>query len=146
MLSLDVEKFMDGINTIMTFVNKSLNGTDIYNYVLEDAGNKIKFYVVRKNHNVLLNEVDKIAEDSLRVIYLSLKQKYGDRIEIGSTVTFTDSEILWNLAPVIGNNVLVEFVSNDSKDQEWFYKELDDSTKEKGLLESFFYTINSLLT
>ena len=54
-------------------------------------------------------------------------------MEIGATSQFKDGEVTWNLAPVIGNNTLIEFISPDKKDQEWFYEQIENSTKVKGL-------------
>lgn len=69
----------------------------------------------------------------MKVIYASIVAKYKQHMEIGATSQFKDGEVTWNLAPVIGNNTLIEFISPDKKDQEWFYEQIENSTKVKGL-------------
>lgn len=133
METVDIIKFMDSINTIMNFIESALRMDEIVNFGLEDTGDVIKFFIRRGNHNIQCEDIVKVDEDSLKVIYASIAAKYSNNMNIGATSTFKNGEVTWNLAPVIGENTLVEFISNDEKDQKWFHEEIVKDTKEKGL-------------
>ena len=134
MYSNDVIKFMDDINTVMSFIEGALKSTDIINYRLTDKGSSIDFSVLRKSHDVLLSRIAKTSEDSLRDIFEAIEAKYQTIMEIGATCfNVGKKEITWNLAPVLGNNTLIEFISPKDKDQQWFYEKIENGTKQKGL-------------
>ncbi len=133
MYSNDVIKFMDDINTIMTFIEGSLRGEEIVNYRIKDLGNVIDFSILRRSYDVSLGRINKIDENSLRDIYDAIYAQYQGRMEIGATCSFKGKDVVWNLAPVIGEKTLVEFMSPLEKDQQWFYQEIENGTKQKGL-------------
>ena len=130
----DIIKFMDNINTVMSFIESALRMDEIVNFKLEDLGETIRFSIQRGHHNILVEEIVKMDDDSLRVIYAAISAKYGRRMEIGATSTFKGKDVTWNLAPVIGDNTLIEFISPKEEDQKWFYEEIENSTKQKGLI------------
>jgi len=133
MYTNDVVKFMDDINTVLSFIASALNLDEIVNFRLEDQGDKIAFYIQRGDYKVDCASIRKLDAESLKVIYASIVAKYKQHMEVGATSLFENGEVTWNLAPVIGNNTLIEFISSDKKDQEWFYEEIENSTKVKGL-------------
>lgn len=134
METTDIIKFMDNINTVMSFIEGALRMDEIVHFKLEDLGEIIKFSIQRGHHNILCEEIVKMDEDSLRVIYAAIAAKYDRRMEIGALSTFKNQEVTWNLAPVIADKALVEFISPLEKDQQWFYEEIEKGTKGKGLL------------
>ena len=83
--------------------------------------------------NTCQNEQECVHFNSLKVIYASIAAKYERQMEIGATSTFGKGEVTWNLAPVIADKTLIEFISPAKKDQKWFYEELERGTKGKGL-------------
>ncbi len=132
-MSTDIVKFMDRINVILSFVEESLKREDISNLKIEDYGDSIAFILARGKHDVVCEKFEKIDDDSLKTIYDSLAEYYQGRIEIGATSTFAGSNVMWNLAPVIDDKLLIEFISGTEKNQKWFYEEMVNSTKQKGL-------------
>ena len=134
MYTNDIIKFMDNINTVISFIESALRMDEIVEFKLSDLGNTISFSIQRGKHNIPCVEIDKIDDDSLRVIYASIAAKYQSKMEIGALSEFKGKDVTWSLAPVIGDNTLVEFISSKEKDQQWFYEEIDKGTKEKGLL------------
>ena len=133
MKTTDVIQFMDNINTVISFIEGALQMDDIVHFKLEDSGDIINFSIQRGRHNVLCEEIVKLDEDSLRVIYASIAAKYDKRMEVGALSNFKNHEVIWSLAPVIGDKALVEFISKNEKDQEWFFEIINDSTKQKEL-------------
>ncbi len=129
----DVVKFMDNINTIIVFIENALKRDDISNIKIEDYGDSLAFIITRGERDVVIENIEKYDEDTLRVIYLSIADHFRGRMEIGATSIFTEKNVIWNLAPVIDNKVLVEFISGDEKDQKWFFEEINEGTKQKGL-------------
>ena len=133
MYTNDIIKFMDNIITIITFIESALQMDEIIEFKLTDLGDTITFSIQRGSHNVPCVEIDKIDDDSLKVIYASIAAKYQSNMEIGALSKFKGKDVTWSLAPVIGNNTLVEFISPKEKDQQWFYEEIEKSTMQKGL-------------
>ena len=132
MKTKNIIKFMDDINTVINFIEGAIRMDEIVNFRLEDKGEIIRFSIQRGHHDILCAEITKMDEDSLQVIYAAIAAKYQKNMEIGATSEFHGKEVTWNLAPVINDNTLIEFVSSHKKDQKWFYEELERSTKEKG--------------
>lgn len=122
---------MDSINVIISFINKSLKEEGITCYRLQDLGEKIRFSINATSQNINIVEIANV-EDALRLIYDSLAFVFPERINIGATSEFKNNKVTWNLAPVIDEKVMIEFMSPKEKDQEWFYSELDNSCKVKG--------------
>lgn len=134
MANTDVIKFMDGINSIINFLEQALQKPEqIINFQIEDIGDIIRFSLKRYKYDVSLLDIPKMDEDSLRIIYSSIIEKYNDSYNLGATSTFNKEGVTWNLAPIIGENTLVEFVSKNEKDQTWFYDELVKDSEVKGL-------------
>ena len=133
MYTNDIIKFMDNINTVISFIESALRMDEIVEFKLSDLGNTISFSIQRGKHNIPCVEIDKIDDDSLRVIYASIAAKYQSKMEIGALSEFKGKDVTWSLAPVIGDNTLVEFISSKEKDQQWFYEEIANSTMQKGL-------------
>ncbi len=129
----DIVIFMDNINTVISFIESSLKSEELCVFRLKDVGDEIRFTIQRGKYDVPIEEIADYGEDTLRIIYASIAAKYQHRMEIGSTMEYKDKEIQWNLAPVIADKTLVEFISSKEKDQKWFYEELEKSTKVKGL-------------
>ena len=133
MKTKDIIKFMDSINNVISFIEGALRMDEIVNFRLEDQGDIIRFSIQRGHHNILCEEIAKIDDNSLKVIYAAIAAKYERQMEIGATSTFGKGEVTWNLAPVIADKTLIEFMSPAKKDQKWFYEELERGTKGKGL-------------
>ncbi len=127
-----VKKFMGDINTVLEYVQASLRTEEIVNFKLADIGEIIRFTVLRGRYDNLIEEIEKLDENSLQMIYGAVAARYQSMMEIGATSFFKDGNVTWNLAPVIGEHTMIEFCSPQEKDQKWFYEELESGTKVKG--------------
>ena len=128
-------KLMKDIYTVLEFIEGALRMDEIVNFKMEDTGDIIRFSIQRGHHNILCEEIAKVDDDTLRTIYAGITAKFGHKMNIGATThDFKGGNVVWRLAPVIGNNTLVEFISEHEKDQAWFYEELNKEAKEKGLV------------
>ncbi len=126
-------RLMDSINVIISFIDRSLKEEGITCFRLQDLGEIIRFSLNKYSQDVDIMEIAN-AEDALRLIYDSIASIYPERIEVGATTSFKGKQVDWHLAPVIDQKVMIEFMSPKEKDQEWFYAEVDNSCKAKGLI------------
>ena len=125
MFSGDVIELIDQINLIIGFIDKAiLEGESIANFTIEDEDTSVAFGIKKLNEITTLSSIEKVSEDTLRDIYLSLVDYYKDNIGIGATMEYKEKNIQWNIAPVIADKVLVEFISPRVEDQKWFYDEI----------------------
>lgn len=128
----DIMEVMDFINLAIGVINRALNNGDkIANFTIEDEETSVIFGMKTLNDIEHLFSVKKVNENTLRDIYLSLVDWYKDNIGIGATMEYKNKNIQWNIAPVIGDKVLIEFISAQRIDQEWFKEELFNSAIEK---------------
>jgi len=134
MKTTDIIKFMDDINTVISFVEGALRMDESVHFKLEDLGEIIKFSIQRGHHSILCEEIVKLDDESLRTIYAAIAAKYQKRMNSGGFSTFKGREATWTLAPTIDDKTLVEFISPNEKDQTWFVEELNKGAREKGLL------------
>lgn len=126
-------EFMNNINYVLEFIDGSFDMEEFMFYKLEDLGEYIQFSIQKGKYNIPVEEIVKIGEDSLRLIYAAIAAKYERQMEIGSTMDYKNGQVTWHLAPVLRDKLLVQFSSPYPKDQEWFYQELERNTKQKGL-------------
>jgi hypothetical protein len=126
-------RFMNDINTVLSFIDGCLQYDEIYNLKLRDVGDEIHFTIQRGKYDVPVEEISKLDENTMRMLYAAIAARYSGHIELGATMERKNGDIIWNLAPVIGDRTMIELISGDPKDQEWFYEELKEATKQKGL-------------
>ena len=126
-------KFMRSVNTVMDIIQSSLRGEEkIYNFKMVDLGEIIRFSVMRGRYDNLVDEIEKLDENSLQMIYAAIRARFGSIMDVGATTYDINDPVVFNLAPVIGEKTMIEIVSPQEKDQKWFYQELVESTKVKG--------------
>ena len=126
-------RLMNDINTVLSFIDGCLQYDEIYNLRLKDVGDEIHFTIQRGKYDVPVEEISKLDENTMRMLYAAIAARYSGHIELGATMERKNGDIIWNLAPVIGDRTMIELISGDPKDQEWFYEELKEATKQKGL-------------
>ncbi len=134
MYSNDYYELMDKINLVINYIeNALLAQNQIVNFVLEDKGLVMEFAFKDVSKKQTLLQIRKASEESFKDMYASLMDHFNNP-PLGATMEYKNKKAVWNLAPVIADKVLLEFVSPKEEDQKWFYEELVKSTtQEKGL-------------
>ena len=135
MYTNDFYEILAKTNLIITYIENALLAEDrIVNFTLEDKGYEMVFGFKKDGYVQPLTIIRKASETSLNDVYEALMSHFEACTELGSTMEYKDKQVIFNLAPVFADKVLLEIISPKAEDQKWFYEELVKSTQtEKGL-------------
>ena len=117
-------KFNNGCHEIDDLVKKGLeseeNSAGIY---IHRHSNSIKYGTFFRGAKIEVNTIEMPSDESLKIIYDLLKDKYKDNFSLGYSHDVLGKTYLkiW-----INEKVLVQIYSIHQYDVEWFYKEIDE--------------------
>jgi len=132
---MDETLLLDYINTIISFLDKSLKKDKISNFKLEDIGDSINFIYQTFQEELPILKIESFDEETLKNIYIAIASIYSDKLEIGAIATYNEKgkEHKFHLAPVIGEKIMIVISSEKDYDQEWLNNEICNETIHKGL-------------
>jgi len=132
---MDETLLLDYINTIISFLDKSLKKDKISNFKLEDIGDSINFIYQTFQEELPILKIESFDEETLKNIYIAIASIYSDKLEIGAISTYNEKgkEHKFHLAPVIDEKIMIVISSEKDYDQEWLNNEICNETIHKGL-------------